>query len=571
MVMKNMIVLVLGLAALVYLPLLLVMRSCSFDRAQEARPAFRLHNYIRQESSRHQEESLVVLQMPQDNFTDHKADTERESLVQTDKISEVSSKLPSLAYEKARRRVGREAEELGSYLDRQLTRLKNATRDTATRRRLEEILIDLGERQRSLINDIQNLSQVDGYKANRRKEIDSLAALVQSRLRYIQNPHNCSTARKIVCRLRDEVGYGCHLHHIAGCLIAAYATNRTLIVNTKRWNYAPNGWSKIFLPLSETCTSGRGRTRADWDDFVTLGKDAQVIYMPTLLRIKTKTPLFIPPAVPADLAGPLARLHGFPAVWWVGQIMLYIQRLKPHQQEMLTHQAYNMGFKHPIVGVHVRRTDKLLKEASFHPIEQYMDHVEEFFLRLEMTAAETPVRRVYLATDDRGLLAEARAKFPNYIFVSSSAITNSARLESRYTEESLWGIVQDLMFLARTDFLVCTLSSQIGRAAYEMMQAYHTDASTLVRSLDDKYFFAGGRGYDWVVRRAHRPRSAAELDLQPGDVVRMIGNHWDGYSMGSRRRVPHEARVKGLFPTYKVEDSTLTAQMPTYPELQQTP
>lgn len=48
-------------------------------------------------------------------------------------------------------------------------------------------------------------------------------------------------------------------------------------------------------------------------------------------------------------------------------------------------------------------------EAAFHPIEEYMIHVEEQF---QLLARRTHVdkKRVYLATDDPSLLQEAKNK-----------------------------------------------------------------------------------------------------------------------------------------------------------------
>ncbi len=58
----------------------------------------------------------------------------------------------------------------------------------------------------------------------------------------------------------------------------------------------------------------------------------------------------------------------------------------------------------------MRRTDKVGTEAAFHSIDEYMFFVEEYFLQLEKQGKEINERRVYLATDDPGLLTEARSK-----------------------------------------------------------------------------------------------------------------------------------------------------------------
>lgn len=59
--------------------------------------------------------------------------------------------------------------------------------------------------------------------------------------------------------------------------------------------------------------------------------------------------------------------------------------------------------------VHVRRTDKVGTEAAFHPIEEYMVHVEEHF-QLLTRRMQVDKKRVYLATDDPSLLKEAKTK-----------------------------------------------------------------------------------------------------------------------------------------------------------------
>lgn len=56
--------------------------------------------------------------------------------------------------------------------------------------------------------------------------------------------------------------------------------------------------------------------------------------------------------------------------------------------------------------VHIRRTDKVGTEASYHPLKEYMGHVEEYFSIREKF--EGPVkRRVFIASDDPNVIAEA--------------------------------------------------------------------------------------------------------------------------------------------------------------------
>lgn len=38
-----------------------------------------------------------------------------------------------------------------------------------------------------------------------------------------------------------------------------------------------------------------------------------------------------------------------------------------------------LNFKNPIVGIHIRRTDKLIKESCLYEIEDYMTHVNDWY------------------------------------------------------------------------------------------------------------------------------------------------------------------------------------------------
>lgn len=44
----------------------------------------------------------------------------------------------------------------------------------------------------------------------------------------------------------------------------AYATNRTLILNTVGWRYSQKGWDSVFLPLSKTCVVGSDANAQAW-------------------------------------------------------------------------------------------------------------------------------------------------------------------------------------------------------------------------------------------------------------------------------------------------------------------
>lgn len=59
-------------------------------------------------------------------------------------------------------------------------------------------------------------------------------------------------------------GFGCQLHHVAYCMMVAYGSGRTLVLNSRNWRYNRAGWEQVFQPLSDTCRDPGGRSRAAW-------------------------------------------------------------------------------------------------------------------------------------------------------------------------------------------------------------------------------------------------------------------------------------------------------------------
>ena len=49
------------------------------------------------------------------------------------------------------------------------------------------------------------------------------------------------------------MGVGATLHHIGLCLVTAYLSNRTMILDCSSWAYSSKGWDSAFLPITN-CT-----------------------------------------------------------------------------------------------------------------------------------------------------------------------------------------------------------------------------------------------------------------------------------------------------------------------------
>jgi len=459
---------------------------------------------------------------------------------------------PSKEYENFRRLAYRDTQELWYFARSKIDGLlKDKSR---LDQKVPELISELETREQVVLTDLERLRENDGYDDWRENEAKDLSALVQARLKYLQNPDDCRKANKLICNLNKGCGYGCQIHHAIYCFLVAYGTERTLILKSKGWRYNKKGFQDVFLPLSETCTDADGSSRAGWP-----GKEStQVVELPIVDSINPRPP-FLPPAVPADLIDRISRLHGDPIVWWVAQFLMYLLRPQPHLKDMLDTTVENFNIEHPIVGIHVRRTDKVGTEAAFHSVEEYMKYVEEWFRKQELTQSDVK-RRVYVASDDPKVLGECRKKYPDIEFLGDQNVAKSAAVSSRYSDSSLRGVIQDIHMLSISDYLVCTFSSQVCRIAYEIMQQRHVDASNRFKSLDDIWYYGGQDEHQQEAVMNHRQNHQGEIELKVGDVLGVAGNHWDGFNKGRN----HRTNRVGLYPEYKTREKLRVVQFPKY-------
>ncbi|XP_012256247.2 alpha-(1,6)-fucosyltransferase [Athalia rosae] len=465
---------------------------------------------------------------------------------------------PSLEYEELRRRIRDGVQEMWYYVNSELKLLKKNTYDFAPEQRdkdVENALKNVWEHKKSLIQDIDRLAQVDGYQDWREKESKDLSDLVQRRFKYLQNPEDCDRAKKLICSLNKGCGFGCQVHHVAYCFLVAYGTERTLILKSKGWRYQKDGWESVFKPVSDTCLSASGVSHANWPG----DSSKQVLSLPIVDNVYPK-PKYQPPGVPADLAPRLEKLHGHPIVWWVGQVLKYLLRPQENLQKVLDYSKEKMGFKSPVVGVHVRRTDKVGTEAAYHDIDEYMVKVNEYYDQLDIKPEE---RRVFLASDDPKVIVAAKERYPTYQIIGDPEIAKTASVSRRYSDSSLQGIIVDIHLLSLCDHLICTFSSQVCRVAYEIMQSFYPDAYNHFSSLDDVYYYGGQNPHPHLARLNHSPRSNGELELKVNDPIEVFGNHWNGYSKGRNART----NTVGLYPSFKVRNPIEAIDFPKYPNV----
>ncbi|CAJ0960582.1 unnamed protein product, partial [Mesorhabditis belari] len=411
-----------------------------------------------------------------------------------------------------------------------------------------------------LIHLLAYSSNISDTQADWRKaSLEALSERIQKKIDEIQNPDDCAKARVLVCNLDKQCGFGCQLHHVGYCFTVAFGEGRTLILTNdgKSWRYSKRGWSGAFLPISK-CTHAaavNGEGVASYRQ----NSERRVVELPIVDALQDR-PKTLPLSFPKQLEDEMIKLHSNPPLYFISQFLWYLMRNNAEMEKVIEKAVSNVPFgEGPIVGIQVRRTDKIGTEASFHSVDEYMEWTEIWFRVQELRRGHPLKRRVFVASDDASVLPETKKKYSNYEVFGDVDIADTAKLMSRYSDASMYGVVTDIQLLSRCDYLVCTFSSQVCRMGYELMQVRRPDGEAF-HSLDDLYYYGGQHDHQQIVIEDHVPERDNEIELKVGDSVGVAGNHWDGYSKGKNRRTQRQ----GLYPSYKVIEKWRIIDFPVF-------
>ncbi len=211
----------------------------------------------------------------------------------------------------------------------------------------------------------------------------------------------------------------------------------------KNSNY--ESWESFLRPLSSTC---------DYKSF----KNETLEEVPMSNNVFDRK---LVNQLPKEFGPEIIKLVDSPNSWFHSQFSGYILRPQPRLRNYLNDFERKINYRHPIVGVQVRRTDKLSGEAVFHRNSDYMIHVKDFYDKLALTQ-KVDQRLVYIASDDPSVLSQFRAEYPGYEFIGNIEGSKSAeKHNTRYGNDSLWGALTDIYLLSETDYIVCTFSSAV--------------------------------------------------------------------------------------------------------------
>ena len=396
---------------------------------------------------------------------------------------------PDIEYERARRKIIQDSKDLLWYLK---SKLENFSSDQI----IETILNEASERHHVILSQFNDMLEHDGHSSWRKKEHMELTALVQQRIYFAQNPQDCSNGKKLLCSLDSNCGFGCQFNRIVLCLIISFATERTMLLESRDWNYSCDGvgrFEDIFQPPSENCVLHRDYDVSDKEVVEWPGTDhIEIIkfsFERHLLTTADYIPRFLPPFIPEDLSERLVRLNEDPALWWMSQFVKFLWKFQPTTQLMLRSLSKDFESNPKTVGIHFRRSDKILeKESQYYSIEKYMKYVKEYFDQEEIRRKiKFSKRHIFVVSDDSKVFDELRDKYPEYEVSGEKSRSHSASLKNRYSINSLLDLISDIHLLSSSDFIVCTLSSNVCRLAYEIQQQRFIDGSRNVHSLDDHW------------------------------------------------------------------------------------
>lgn len=345
---------------------------------------------------------------------------------------------------------------------------------------------------------------------------------------------------------------GCQTEKYAQCLAFALGLNRVLIFEKDPESYYERDeYQKYYEPIS-SCSKPDGMPTVPW-----AGSNKPRIITAGVLRLIVPHIKYLFSAVPESLSKRLEKLFDDPSVWWVAEVEKYLLKLNMNTQKIINETMKKIGFTKPIVGVHVRRTDKI--EIPFHNIEEYMSVVDEHYDILELSG-QVITRRIFLCTDEPKVIQDVRTKYSNYEIIVNEENSQLANdLNARY--KSSIGIMKDEFLLAECDYLVGTLSSNVLRRPYEFLHWHYADAQERIKSLDYRHLVVGENPPLYRVVIGHRARNQDELETTVGQVLEAVSN-FDVH--GVTMLMNRETLKKGLVPSFRIEKLTETVDFPDF-------
>lgn len=353
-------------------------------------------------------------------------------------------------------------------------------------------------RMTQIVKKTSNITELLTKLENKDDILEAASIWMRDYIEKNQNPQDCSEAKYLYCPVMNSCGGGCGLHQWTYCFYVGLSSHRVVIFEDN-WGYLRQigSWNSFFKPLS-SCSLPTGISVGAIPPYQKKSEKEKVLKVGFFSRSRSSTNFFpwacsdgfhvnVDMWVPEEIRDIVKKVHGDYRVWMAGHIERYMLRLTEEQEQKLVemNQEVERNWKHPIVGIHVRRTDHKI-EAPYRDLSDYMKHVLEWFDGHQISPDN---RRVFLATDEPKVYEEAKEKYPDIQWLARTNKDVASNLGQRKSAEGTYSLFSDWKYLSEVDFLVGTSSSQVGRMAYELMQTERPDAGKDFVSLDDPWYF----------------------------------------------------------------------------------
>ncbi|KAF7633599.1 hypothetical protein Mgra_00007008 [Meloidogyne graminicola] len=385
------------------------------------------------------------------------------------------------------------------------------------------------EEQKQVIDKqiINHLSTENKYYINKNnyQQLKIIGEKIKSALDLLQNPTDCSNARIILPT--QYCGFGCIMHQINYCLIIGSESGRTVIIEneeTKIYKFNVK-WSEVFEPITNCSYTKHVKPFLPLNDYEEPGQIDRILYLKYRLYLHKEINVSRGfDVAPIEIKDSILKYTYNPILWFRGQLINYIwkenERIKKETNKILSEIRIECG---PVVGIHVRRTDKT-SEAKIHKLEAYMKWVNFWF----------DVHEAIFFTIIQNFLF--------LIFINESW-------------EALTEILAVSQILARSQLLVCTYSSNVCRIIYELMQAIQGDVSKNAHSIDylyGQYWNENEMESTTDYKPVHEyPVTPEDIWAEKGDIIVVKSAvHNDGLVRGRNLRL----NTEGNFPIYLLKE-----------------
>lgn len=174
--------------------------------------------------------------------------------------------------------------------------------------------------------------------------------------------------------------------------------------------------------------------------------------------------------------------HGL--FWWRSQLLAYVLRPTPATRAAIdsARTALALDNGEPYIGMHIRRGAKWM-ETPVIPVERYVAAATAHARRAAERGLPVP-RRVFVATDAADVIETLERDFAaNFTWVfrretyrhTALNVTWMIEIQRRWQAASVDVVdaIRDVWLVAEANYVVCTYSSNIGRAAAELRYAWH--------------------------------------------------------------------------------------------------